>query len=197
MTGSWWPSSLEEMTCVSSAMTVWVARSELWGLFYKESKLWWHSGACRAPQSSLMISPFKVDRSLEENNKALWTELRLFLCISVRWGRTRFLFLANSVNPKNKCPLHEAKNSSGVNSASSPSSTLPFCLKFPCSLIWLHSCAALTGSCIFNARVWGRISKHSINVGWALRLQLRYLGFYSCYLHTRECCQLFFTYQYK
>lgn len=95
------------------------------GCFIK-SKLWWHSGAYRAPQSSLMISPFKLDRSLEENNKALWTELRLFPCISVRWGRTRFLFLANSVIPKNKCPLHEAKNSSGVNSASSPSPTLPF-----------------------------------------------------------------------
>lgn len=189
MTGSWWLSSLEEMTCVSSAMTAWVAHSELWGLFCKESKRWWHGGQCSVPQSNLMISPFKMDRSLEQNNKALWTEPRLFQRVSGRGGRTRFLFLANSVIPKNKSPLHKAKSEgSGVNSASTPSSFLSFCHKIPFSLTWLQSHAALTGLCIFNARVWSRISKQNINVGWALRLQLWYLGFYSCCLHTRECC---------
>lgn len=142
MIGSWWPSSSEEMTCVSSAMTVWVAHPELGQLFYKESNLWWHSGACRAPQSSLMISPFKVDRSLEQNNKALWTEPWLFQCVSVSWGHTRLHFLASSVIPKNKSPFHEAKNSSGINSASSLSCFLPFFLKFPCSHLALSSCCS-------------------------------------------------------
>lgn len=75
--------------------------------------------------------PSKVDHSPEQNNKALRTTPRLFHCVSARWGRTRFPFLANSVSLQNKSTLHEAKNRSEVNSASaSPTSLLLFCLHF-------------------------------------------------------------------
>lgn len=108
MTGSWWPFSSEEMTCVSTATTEWVAARRRCGefaiirqikdVFHKRQPP--HNGTvarkysipscCATPgvQSRLMISLFKWDRSLELNNKALWPALPPLIVILCRsWMR--------------------------------------------------------------------------------------------------------------
>lgn len=95
MTGSWWPFSSEEMTCVSTATTEWVAARRRRGefaiirqikdVFHKRqppnngtvAKKYRIPSCCATPgvQSRLMISLLKWDRSLERNNKALWPAL--------------------------------------------------------------------------------------------------------------------------
>lgn len=108
MTGSWWPFSSEEMTCVSTATTEWVAARRRRGefaiirqikdVFHKRQPP--HNGTvarkysipscCATPgvQSRLMISLLKWDRSLELNNKALWPALPPLIVILCRsWMR--------------------------------------------------------------------------------------------------------------
>lgn len=145
-----------------------------------------------------MISLSKRDDAPEQNNQALWAALPwLFYCVRVRWEQTWFLFNGHILSHKSP-PLpplsqasvcmkqaHEAqwqalfskrhKQHRGQPRLILSHSLLllllslsPFCLHFPFYLPLYITPLSVVSLLMFV--LWSRISKHSINLRWALRL---------------------------